>query len=184
MLVPYPPLEAYRRDVARLGGQRSLGPDDGRWVAAAVLLQRFVDAPPEERGEIAKALARYLASEAEVTFWRAGLEVADQIDEAGALHLCYTWLSLLEKIVPEDRALDVGRFRATRARLARKLGDTDVAIELYKEVEQLGETRAEPELTARAWIGFAVSAVERGNLPEAKRWYQAAALVADDTACA
>ena len=181
MLVPYPPLEAYRRDVARLGGRRSFGPDDGRWLAGAVLLQRFVDADPTSRSGLATALARYLASEEELTFWRAGFDVANQIEEAGALHLCYTWLYSLERIVPDDRALEAGRLRAVRARLARKLGALDLSLDLYSEVEQLGESRAEPELTARAWIGFGVSALERGNYPEAKRWYQAAALVADDT---
>jgi tetratricopeptide (TPR) repeat protein len=184
MLVPYPPLEAYRRDVERLGDRPAFGPRDARWVDMALLLQRFVDAPADERHELAPEIARLLAPGVELTFWQAGLEVANEIEEAGALHLCYTWLFSLERIVPETRVMDTGRIRANRARIARKLGAVDLALELYGQVEQLGEQRAEPELTARAWIGYAVAAFERGNFPEARRWYRAAALVADDTGCA
>jgi tetratricopeptide (TPR) repeat protein len=182
MLVPYPPLEAYRRDIERLG-RSSFSPHDVRWVDSAILIQRFVDAPPAERHELATGIARLLAPEVELTFWRAGLEVANEIEEAGALHLCYTWLFSLERIVPDNRVVESGRVRATRARIARKLGAADLALELYGEVERLGELRAEPELTARAWIGYGVAAFERGNFPEARRWYRAAALVADDTGC-
>src|SRR5262245_31421050 len=184
MMAPYPPLEAYRRDIARLGGRTSFGPNDVRWLDAAGLLHRFIDAPFPERTQLATALARLLAPEIELTVWRAGLELAHEIEDAGALHLCYTWVFALERLVPDNRVIDDGRVRATRARIARKLGAVDLALELYAEVERLGEQRGEPELTARAWIGYAVAASERGNLPEARRWYREAALVADDTGCA
>jgi tetratricopeptide (TPR) repeat protein len=184
MLVPHPPLEAYRRDVERLGSRPSFGPHDARWIDTVVLLHRFVDAPFHERTQLAPAIVRLLAPAIELTFWRAALELAHEIEEAGALHLCYTWLFSLERLVPRTRVIDEGRVRATRARLARKLGAVDLALQLYAEVERLGEQRAEPELTARAWIGYAVAATERGNLPEARRWYREAALVADDTGCA
>ena len=183
MLVPLPPLEAYRRDIDRMGGRTSFGATDARWLDAATLLHRFIDAPFHERTELATGIAHFLAPGIEQTFWRAGLEFAHDIEEAGALHLCYTWLFSLERLVPDNRAIDDGRVRATRARIARKLGAADLALKLYAEVERLGEQRAEPELTARAWIGYAVAASERGNLPEAQRWYREAALVADDTGC-
>src|SRR5262245_33045370 len=183
MLVPYSPLEAYHRDIDRLG-RTSFGENDARWLQAAVLVHRFIDAPFLERTELASAIAPLLASELEPTFWRAGLELAHEIEEVGALHLCYTWVFALERLVPDNRVIDNGRVRATRARIARKLGALDLALELYAEVERIGEQRGEPELTARAWIGYAVAASERGNLPEARRWYREAALVADDTGCA
>lgn len=182
--MPHPPLEAYRRDIDRLEGPTSFGPNDARWLDAAVLLHRFIDAPFHERNALATALARRLAPEIEMTFWQASLELALEIEEAGALHLCYTWLFSLERLVPDNRVIDGGRVRATRARVARKLGAVDLALKLYGEVERLGEQRAEPELTARAWLGYAVAASERGDDPEARRWYREAALVADDTGCA
>jgi tetratricopeptide (TPR) repeat protein len=184
MLVAYPALEAFRRDLARLGEGRSFGPLAGQWLQTVILLERFVSSPSTERYELGRHIVRELAGERDVTsFWSAGLTFATTVEEAGALHLCDTWVHLLERIVPTDRTLDVGRVRATRARTARKLGFPEIAEALYREVEELGETAAEPELTARAWIGFGVLALERGNFPDAKRWYQAAALVADDTAC-
>ena len=57
----------------------------------------------------------------------------------------FAWIAV---IVPRDRAVDAGRIVAHRARIARKQGDTDFAQQLYAHVERLGETSAEPELTA------------------------------------
>jgi tetratricopeptide (TPR) repeat protein len=181
-MVPYPPLEAYRRDIARLGGP-AFGPDDGRWVAAASLLQRYTESSGADQREIGSRLAVHLAFETELTFCSAGLQLGREIEEAGALHLAMSWLTLLERTVPNNRTLDIGRLRAARARVARRLGDVEASRELYAQVEQLGESHAEPELTTRAWVGFGVIALERGNNPEARRWYEAAALVADDTGC-
>lgn len=182
MLVPYPPLEAYRRDIARLGGT-GFGADDGRWLAAAALLQRYTEALGPDRREIGRRLAVHLAFETELTFCSAALQLGREIEEAGALNLTMSWLALLEQTVPDDHALDLGRVRASRARVARRLGDVEASRELLAQVEHLGESRAEPELTVRAWLGYGVIAVERGNNPEARRWFEAAALVADDTGC-
>jgi tetratricopeptide (TPR) repeat protein len=183
VLASYPPLEAYRRDVARLAPRQSFGADDGTWIAATLMLQRYVDASPADRARLAGELAVYLAVENEVTVASAGLRISTDMDEAGALHLATTWLTLLERLVPPARVLDFGRVLASRARVAHRLNATDSAKLLYKEVEHLGERCAEPELTARAWIGYAVMARARGNNPEAQRWYHVAALVADDTGC-
>ncbi|MDB4875795.1 MAG: hypothetical protein JWM41_2241 [Gemmatimonadetes bacterium] len=183
MLASYPPLEAYRRDVARRGVQRAFGADDGRWLATSVLLQRYVEAGPDERRRIGPELAEYLASDDELTVISAGLRVANELEEAGALHLANSWLSLLGRLVAPERALDVGRVVSHRARLARKLGAPETAHALYAQVESLGESNAEPELTARAWLGYATLAQSSGNNPENRRWCLAAALVADDTGC-
>ena len=182
MLVPYPPLEAYRRDIARLGAP-AFGSDDARWIAAASLLQRYTESSGADQRDVGNRLAVHLASETELTFCSAALQLEREIEEAGALHLALSWLTLLEQTVSNDRTVDLGRVRSVRARVARRLGDVEASRELYAQVEQLGESRAEPELTARAWLGYAAIALERGNTPEARRWYQAAALVADDTGC-
>ncbi len=183
MLPSYPPLDAYSRDVAPLAPRRSFGADDQVWVAAALMLQRYVEAAGPERTRLAPELASHLASESELTFVSAGLRLAADIDEAGALHLATTWLTLLERLIPPARVLECGRVLSYRARIARRLDETESARLLYQEIERLGETSAEPELTTRAWLGFASLARARGNHPEARRWYHAAALVADDTGC-
>jgi tetratricopeptide (TPR) repeat protein len=170
--------------VASIAPRQSFGADDDTWVAAALLLQQYGDATGPDRERLAARLASYLASEGEITFVSAGLQMAGAIDEAGALHLATTWLTLLERLIPPARVLEFGRVLTYRARIARRLDANESARLLYEEVERLGETAAEPELTTRAWIGYANMARGRGNYPEARRWLHAAALVADDTGCA
>lgn len=184
MWMPHPPLEAYRRDLARLGDARCIGPDDAAWLAAATLLDRYVGAAAAERLALAPRLAECLATHGGGSVLGAGLEFAVALESAGALHLAATWLSRLEQLGGEDRPLDLGRVVARRARIAHKLGLADAALELYQSVAALGEAHAEPELTTQAWNGIALIAHVRGNHPDARRWYRAAALVADDTGCA
>src|SRR4051812_2060292 len=116
MAVPLPPLDAYRRDIAALGGQ-PFGSDDGQWIMVATLLQRFAETPGAERQEIGAQLASHLAVDGELTFCNAALKFEQRIEEAGALHLAASWIAFLEQTIPDDRTLEVGRVRATRARV-------------------------------------------------------------------
>jgi tetratricopeptide (TPR) repeat protein len=182
MVAVLPPLDAYRRDLAKFGAPQ-FGDNDGDWLATASLLRRFTEAHPADRQALGASLVGRLAAASELTFVSAGLRYSREIEEAGALNLANAWLSLLERTVPTDRNVDLGRVQAARARVVRRLGDPASAREIYEQIEKLGESSAEPELTTRAWIGYGMIAVERGNFPEARRWYEAAALVADDTGC-
>ena len=184
MVPAYPPLEAYRRDVARLAPTQTFGLDDGEWLAASLMLQQYVDAAPDDRQRLGRELAIYLAAGEETTVCDAALRLAVSIERAGALHLAASWLALLERVVSTDRVLDRGRVLARRGSLARKFGDPDGARAVYEQVEAMAERHAEPELTARAWIGYGILAQMRGNYPEARRWYTGAALIADDNGCA
>jgi tetratricopeptide (TPR) repeat protein len=184
MLSPESPLEAYRRDLSRLRPGNQFSPDDGEWLAAAALLQRYAESDSDERHALARELARHLAPADEMTFAGAGLRLAFMFERHGAMHFAASWLALLERIVPESNSLDRGRILARRAQLLRKSGHVDEAIELYEEVDVMGEQAGEPELTARAWLGFGNVSYMRGNYPEARRWYHAAALLADDNECA
>ena len=183
MWTPHPPLEAYRRDLTRLGDPPAIGPDDAGWLATTTLLARYVEAAPAERVGLAPHLAAHLATHGGVSVLAAGLHFAIALEDAGALNLAAAWLSALERLGADDRPLELGRVIARRARIAHKLGLADAALELYRVVAQLGEAHAEPELTTQAWNGIALVAHVRGNHPEARRWYRAAALVADDTGC-
>jgi tetratricopeptide (TPR) repeat protein len=184
VLPTYPPLEAYRRDAARLAPGEQFGPNDSAWLAAATLLHRYVRASAEERTVLATELAAALAGHDDLTFVGAGLRTATQIEKFGALHLAVSWLALLEGLVPQQPSVDSGRMLSHRARLLRKFGHLDDALALYEQVDALGQVLGEPELTARAWLGFAILAHTRGNYPEARRWYHASALLADDNHCA
>ncbi len=180
MVPTYHPLEAYCRDIARLASRDSFGPDDADWIAASLALQRYVDATPTERQRLATDLATVLAVGDEITVCDAALRVAFDVEKMGAWHLAMSWLDLLERLLPSERYVEVGRVFAYRARLVRKFGDMVSSRAISEEIERMGQLHAEPELTARAWLGYGVMAHSRGNIPEARRWYSAAALVADD----
>jgi tetratricopeptide (TPR) repeat protein len=184
MIPTYPPLEAYRRDIARLAAAKAFGPDDGEWLAASLALQRYAHARPADRQRLAGELAAYLAVGNEITVCDAALRVTFAIEKSGALHLAASWLALLEQVIPADRPVELGRVLTARARLTRKFGDLTGSRAIYEEIERMGQMYAEPELTARAWIGYALTDQGRGNHPDSRRWFAAAALVADDNGCA
>jgi hypothetical protein len=104
--------------------------------------------------------------------------VADAAEQGGALWLANAMLTGLERIGDEFSGLEVGRILAQRARVARKADAADIARVLYKRVAKLGRQNGEPELTARAEIGFGVLAQVRGNLPLAARHFERAAGIA------
>lgn len=183
MVPTYPPLEAYRRDVARLAPTETFGPDDGEWLAAALALHRYAEALPSDRPSLASELARHLAVGDELTVCDAGLRIARLIERSGAFNLSASWLALLERIVPSSSVVETGRVVSQRANVICKLGEVEQGRALYTEVESLGRRHAEPELTARAWLGYGLLAHARGNYPEARRWFTGSALVADDNAC-
>jgi tetratricopeptide (TPR) repeat protein len=183
MVPTYSPLEAYRRDVARLGPTETFGPNDGEWLAASLALQRYADAPPSERPKLAHELARHLAVGDELTACNAGLRIARVIERSGALNLSVSWLALLERIIPPSSVVETGRILSQRANVVCKFGEFEQGHALYTEVEALGRRHAEPELTARAWLGYGLIAQARGNYPEARRWFTGSALVADDNGC-
>src|SRR6185437_2549252 len=72
-----------------------------------------------------------------------------------------------------------GRVVAHRARIARQGGDFDLCAEQYRNVERIARVTHSQELFARAWNGFAVLAMLRGNLPECAEWFERAAKAAD-----
>ncbi len=183
MVPTYPPLEAYRRDVARLAPTETFGPDDGEWLAASLALQRYADALPSDRPRLARELARHLALGDELTACDSGLRIARVIERSGALNLSVAWLALLERIIPSSNIVETGRILSQRANVVCKLGEFEQGNALYIEIEALGRRHAEPELTARAWLGYGLIAQARGNYPAARRWFTGSALVADDNGC-
>jgi tetratricopeptide (TPR) repeat protein len=204
MITPLSALVAYRKDVAHLGHGTPLTSelDDrlSRWLAFAAMLERlaasrnaadpldvsraletmlreFADAPTGE------SILRWTHSPSRPLELRELSElarrVADEVEQGGALWLAYSMLATLERIEGELPALEAGRMLAQRARVARKADASEIAEALYKRVAKLGRTAGEPELTARAAIGFGVLAQMRGNLPSAARHFERAARVAN-----
>ena len=204
MITPLPALAAYRKDVALLGGTVSsaseLDDRSSRWLAFAVMLERFAAnwnaAGAVDVSEALEPMLREFAVDPAVgshptkqadapsrplqprDVSELTRRLADEAEQGGALWLAYSMLATLEKIGGELPALESGRILAQRARVARKADAAEIAEIMYKRVAKLGRAADEPELTARAAIGFGVLAQFRGNLPSAARHFENAARVA------
>jgi len=198
---------ALRSDLARHPGLADFGEATSLWTGyvsvlvravraqlpLAPLLRDFVKSVVSEPG--ARALLRTQADYRLVREAHRALRASDlagfssstralaaRMEDAGALALADTALQML-LLVPFGgdglAVVEQGRVIAHRARITRQGGDTDLAAEQYRNVERLARVTRSDELSARAWIGFAVLAMYRGNLPESGDWFERAAKAAD-----
>jgi hypothetical protein len=203
MIIPLQALAAYRRDVDSLADAPTSAPELGHslehWLSFGIALESVLHAvtstAPESGGRAVEEAVRNhgrrllevaedcgfaserdpstpLAIEELTTLTR---RVADTAEQRGALWLAYAMLAALEGLEGAMSPLELGRVLAQRARVARKADSSEVAETLYKRVDTLGRTAGEPELAARAAIGFGVLAQFKGNLPLAARQYEKAA---------
>jgi len=175
------PVEAYRRDLARLRRTTSFGDEDDGWLLLAhVVRQRAASgapadvATPEDDAGALRRLAARVAAAPEID----GAIVAElsaaalRMESAGALLLAASMLASLERALGDSLPLERGRVVAQWARVERMLGETDVAADLYERVGRLGVRSKLPELRARAVLGLGVLARMRGNYPEARERFQ------------
>jgi tetratricopeptide (TPR) repeat protein len=188
------PLEAYRRDLARVGGRDRFGDEDASWIVVAHLTWRMArrgadavpllaarrgddegdtDAtPPLVRRELADAIGT-AAGGTYAPLARLVTGAALRMEQAGAWLLAATTLSALRRVVAADaEPLLVGRAVAQWGRVERYLGAFDVAGDLYDEAARLGRRHALPELVVRAELGHAVLARARGNYPAARAGFR------------
>ena len=200
---------ALRSDLARHPGVTDFGEATSLWagyvsvlvraaraqLALAPVVRDFVKSIVREPG--ARALLRVqpdyrLVRDANralrgsdlVAFSSATRALAARMEDAGALALADTALQMLLLVRVDGREITVeeqGRVIAHRARIARQAGDLELAAEQYRNVERIARVTRSDELFARAWIGFAVLAMFRGNLPECADWFERAARAADQS---
>ena len=178
MLAPLSSLDAYRRDAVTVDGA---GVDDAtvaRWLESASRLEHaaLVKGPDRER-----LLAGLLAQLGVVPFPSTPVSAetlaatisatAEAMEDQAYLHLAYSTLASLLRVIPENEVLVRGRVVAGQARTARQLGDTRAATFFYETVEQLGEEYGYPELKGRAWLGYGMLARLRGAFPEARKQF-------------
>jgi tetratricopeptide (TPR) repeat protein len=164
--------------VASLVEHAALVPDPER----ATLLERAAALAREQIGET--ELARLAAGE-----WgegaRAGSDaiilLTDAMQAADMLHLAATTLDALLAANESLSSVQQGRILAKRARVAWKLGSLDEAEARYRTVERIGRRQGNPELEARAAIGFVALAQLRGNYPEVRKQARRAVRLAEQT---
>src|SRR5262249_18725039 len=99
--------------------------------------------------------------------------VASEIEDAGAFALATAMLDLTRVLAGVAEVRLQGRLLAPQARILRKIGETDLAHDLFDDVAEIGATHGDQELIARAHLGKGVLARIRGNYPEARREYLA-----------
>ena len=198
---------ALRSDLARHPGIDDFGASTSLWMGYASVLLRAVRAQLDVRAllhDFLKGIAslpgarRLLRTEDDYRlvhsayralrapdlerFASATRELAARMEDAGALALADTTLQALTLLRIDEQTLPVeeqGRIISHRARLARQAGDVELAAEQYHNLEHLARVARSEELFARAWIGYAVLALLRGNLPESGKWFRKAARSAD-----
>ena len=198
---------ALRSDLARHPGAEDFGESTGLWtgfvsvliraVRAALplppLLRDFVKSVVREPGaralfhtqpdyRLVREANRALRTSALDAFSSATRALVARIEDAGALALADTALQMLLLLRVDGEGITIeeqGRVVAHRARITRQVGNTDLALEQYGSVERIARVTRSDELYARAWIGFAVLAMFRGNFPECAEWFARAATAAD-----
>ena len=198
---------ALRSDLARHPGVADFGETTSLWAGyvsvlvraaraqlpLAPLVRDFVKSIVREPGarallrthpdyRLVRDAHRALRSSDLASFSSATRSLAARTEDAGALALADTALQMLLLLRLDGAEIAIeeqGRVIAHRARIARQAGDFELATEQYRNVERIARVTRSDELFARAWIGFAVLAMFRGNLPESADWFERAARAAD-----
>lgn len=183
---PHPITRAYRADLA--DRREPFGAFDDTWLGVGSLLEHAAAVIPEDPAASA-ALVRTASEQALAAVpadrlahlrggdWQnAGVSpldgifaLSDMAHDAGACHVA---ASLLDAVLMAELSLSSlirGRIMARRARIAWRLAWLAEAHDRSVELMALGERAHEPELVARAWVGFGALAQMRGNYPEMER---------------
>lgn len=176
---------AFRLDIAGRPHGDPFGARDGAWLAIASLVQHAALLPIDDAASLIAEAQRHAhellgnnalgrgspldAPGSPVSPVLPFRLVAEQAEDAGAYHLAASILAGLSAM-PDVEPLDSGRIKAQAARIAWKTGDVSRAAALYKEVERHGRELASAELLVRGWVGHAIVAQLRGNLPDLLRW--------------
>ena len=195
MQAPVLPLSAYRADLSQSPGRARLTQSDDDLIALGTVLSRCQQVRSREGGpEVAMRLrgecvsiARRILRREERVFASSSLvgpcdppdavamlrDVVEVAEDGGALRIADALLVLaFREFGVEAGPLEQGRLIAQRARIARKRGDRESADALYEEVRVWGGGL--PELRARADIGRAMLARERGNVPAMRQLFTSA----------
>src|SRR5579862_1769454 len=179
---------AYRADIAARGSDDAFCDNDGIWIAVGSMLSTAANMEDAERGAKILQDALDLAKEslgAEKLARGNRLDppgrrarcngdivrlLAEQAEDSGALNCAALILDAYVAADHDVTPLALGRVIAQRARVARKQGEQEIALTRYKEAERLGRSLNDDELRLRAWIGYGLLAMHRGNFPVVRRW--------------
>lgn len=212
MLAVESPLEAYRSDLERHPGQDEFGPSDTLWLLVAHCLGRVSRAQPEAQQELAtlcsKALREFSAPQSRMgdhlalnldlvnyglahyarpdganSLSRGIRGFVSQMCDAGALATAYTTVALARQIVESGSSRERGLLAADQARIARQLGDSDAAEDLYEAAERIACDANDAAVLSRVSTGRGTLARTRGNYPQARELFERALSLAEVAGC-
>ncbi len=171
-------LAAYRADIAAAGSNASTyAGADREWLAVGTVLQRALGLSPSVRRDyLSSAFAEFEADDQDdrpdrgptQAVCRVAVRTAEHAERHSAFCTAIVILELAELLIEPSETRSRGRLIAHRARVLRKVGQLDESLVLYDRVATLGDANADSELLARAAIGRAAVARERGNYPESR----------------
>lgn len=184
-------LDAYRADLAR-SERTSLGEADEQCLVFATLLNHAIAMPYGDREEyLAKAFAAAtcpideLVVEPTADVFRSiaatAYLLAEYAERCGGFAVATTVADLAQGVVAGREPGLTGRLLYVQARIFRKLGHLDGALDLLTRLERLGRETDDADLRALASLGKAGVARVRGNHPMARKYLTAALEIAPDT---
>lgn len=103
----------------------------------------------------------------------AAMAVGKDAEAADAFALATLILDFARVLVGLSEFRLQGRLLGQQARIFRKIGEHETALELYDEVTDIGNTHGDQELIALAHLGKGSVARVRGNLPRAREEFSA-----------
>lgn len=180
---------AYRADLSCLQTSSLPGGQDGEFLMIAGVLHAAADrksaAPQRVLRRIVTWCRRVLGEQGggegplEAQAIDLIQRVVSRMEDAGAFNLATLTLQSLAVLNSSESIVVRGRICAQAARIAWKSGNIGLAAARYRSVARLGQVGGHPELTVRAWIGYAVIARLRGNYPRLRYWSRRAATLAE-----
>jgi tetratricopeptide (TPR) repeat protein len=105
--------------------------------------------------------------------------MATRMAEAGALSMAFTTVGFARRVTDAANDQERGLLTADQAMVARLLGDLEVAEELYRAVESIGERAKDITVLARAFVGRGVVDRVRGNYPRSRVFFERALELAE-----
>jgi tetratricopeptide (TPR) repeat protein len=117
------------------------------------------------------ALARVHEPEGAEAITSEVLNIAADVEEAGALALAQTMLMDLLHVAPLAGQHSRGLIAVQLGRIARTIGDFETAMAHYNHAREIGAAAGIQDLVVRGTLGEATIARTRGNYPKARELY-------------
>ena len=178
------PFEAFARDATALNVEEDESRLPIRWLAAAQVAARLADSRASERKSLLRIWVKQQENDGADGVWSAlavpGIPVRDHasasaalchiaadMERGGALNLAYSTVTHM-RISMLERGPAGARGAATlqQARVLRQMGLLEEAEDTYGEAREDGVRSGDKELEARALLGLASLAGNRGNYPQ------------------